>query len=140
MAQGPVGAEKPGPPPGSGRAVRPGAGPLLARPLLARLHLTRILETPELARIVQSLEPRVLHRLVRHCGLEDSGAIVALATTEQLERVFDHDLWRNEQAGEEERLDADRLALWLQGLARAGEDVAARRLVQMGLGLLTAAP
>jgi hypothetical protein len=104
------------------------------RPLLAR-----ILETPELARIVQSLEPRVLHRLVRHCGLEDSGAIVALATTEQLERVFDHDLWRNERTGEEERLDADRFALWLEVLAEAGHEVAARRLVEMDFEFVTAA-
>src|SRR5262245_13741148 len=120
MARGPAETEKP--------------GPLLARPLLAR-----ILETPELARIVQSLEPRVLHRLVRHCGLEDSGAIVALASTEQLERVFDHDLWRNERTGEEERLDADRFALWLEVLAEAGPDVAARRLVEMDFDFVTAA-
>src|SRR5262245_43698687 len=125
MARGPVETDKP--------------GPLLARPLLAR-----ILQTPELARLVQPLAPPVrhrlvLHRLVRHCGLEDSGAIVALATTEQLERVFDHDLWRNEGGGGEERLDADRFALWLEVLSEAGCDVAARRLVEMDFDFVTAA-
>jgi hypothetical protein len=99
----------------------------------------RILETPDLARVVQSLEPAVLQQLVLRCGLEDCGPIVALATTEQLMRVFDGDLWRAERAGGEERLDTERFALWLGVLAEAGADVAARRLLEMDFDFVTAA-
>ncbi len=101
--------------------------------------LGRILEAPELARVVQSLEPAVLHRLVRRCGLEDCGPIVALATTEQLMRVFDDDLWAAEEVGGEEQLDVERFALWLEVLAEAGADVAARKLMAMDFDFVTAA-
>ncbi|HEY7514711.1 MAG TPA: DUF6178 family protein, partial [Vicinamibacteria bacterium] len=101
--------------------------------------LERILETPDLARAVQSLEPAVLHQLVRRCGLEDSGPILALATTEQLVRLFDDDLWRAERPGEEERFDTDRFGQWLEVLAEAGGEIAARRIVEMDFDFVTAA-
>lgn len=104
-----------------------------------RTLLARILETPDLARVVQRLEPGVLHRLVRKCGLEDSGQIIALASTQQLMHIFDHDLWRSETAGEEERFDADRFGLWLEVLAEAGPDVAARKIAEMDFDFVTAA-
>jgi hypothetical protein len=105
-----------------------------ARPLVSRL-----LDTPDLARVVQALEPRALHRLVRACGLEDCGEIVALATTEQLLRVFDDDLWHSDAAGEEERFDAGRFGLWLEVLAEVDVALAARKLVEMDFDLVTAA-
>jgi len=104
-----------------------------------RTLLGRILETPDLARVVQGLEPSVLHRLVRQCGLEDSGPIIALATTEQLMRIFDHDLWSSETAGEEEQFDADRFGLWLEVLAEAGAEVAAGKIAEMDFDFVTAA-
>jgi hypothetical protein len=42
--------------------------------------LNRILESPSLVKMVQDLPPPVLTRLVRHIGLEDAAAIVAMAT------------------------------------------------------------
>ncbi len=101
--------------------------------------LERILETPDLARVVQGLEPRVLHRLVRKCGLEDSSPIIALSTPDQLMRIFDDDLWRSEEAGGDERLDADRFALWLEVLCEAGPDLAARKVAEMDFDFVTAA-
>jgi hypothetical protein len=101
--------------------------------------LARILDTPDLPKVVQSLEPRVLHQLVRYCGLEDCGEIIALATTEQLMRVFDDDLWRNEKIGEEDEFDADRFGLWLEVLAEVGVSAAAEKVVQMDFGFVTAA-
>jgi hypothetical protein len=101
--------------------------------------LDRLLDTPNLARAVQSLEPDVLHELVRRCGLEDCGPIVVLATTEQLMRVFDHDLWRSEKAGGEEEFDADRFAVWLEVLVEAGADVAAGKVAAMDFDFVTAA-
>jgi len=101
--------------------------------------LTRLLDTPDLARAVRALDPRALNRLVRTCGLEDCGVVVALATTDQLVRVFDDDLWRSDAAGEEERFDAARFGLWLEVLADVDVALAARTLVEMDFDLLTAA-
>src|SRR5262245_5792209 len=101
--------------------------------------VSRILETPELARVVQRLEPPALHRLVQSCGLEDCGPIVALATTEQLVRVFDDDLWRADTPGREEQLDGDRFSLWLEVLSEASPELAARRLLEMDFDFVTAA-
>jgi hypothetical protein len=111
----------------------------LRMPETPRDLVSRILETPDLARVVQSLEPSVLHRLVLRCGLEDCGPILALATTEQLVRVFDDDLWRGDGPGAEEQLDGERFSSWLEVLCEAGPDVAARRLVEMDFDFVTAA-
>jgi hypothetical protein len=112
--------------------VKPAARP--ARDVLARL-----LDSPDLALSVQSLEPEALVRLVQACGLEECGAIVSLATTEQLVRVFDHDLWRQDAAGAEERFDVDRFAVWLEVLCEAGPDLAAAKLAEMDFDFVTAA-
>lgn len=64
-------------------------------------------------------------------GLEDAGEIVALATTEQLARVFDEDLWKSERAGEDEKLDPARFLVWLHVMLEAGDTFAAARLVEL---------
>jgi hypothetical protein len=111
----------------------------LGRPDPPRRLLARLLDAPHLAATVQRLDPKLLYRLVRHCGLADCGEILALATTEQLTRIFDDDLWTSAQAGADEELDADRFALWLEVLAELGPEVAARKLVDMDFDLVTAA-
>ncbi|MFI5306011.1 MAG: DUF6178 family protein [Polyangiales bacterium] len=101
--------------------------------------LARMLETPDLVRTVQGLHPRMLARVIDTIGLEDAGEIAALVTTRQLEAVFDHDLWRAERPGEDERLDADRFVLWLTVLSEAGETFAARKLLELDEDLVTLA-
>jgi hypothetical protein len=101
--------------------------------------LSRLLDTPNLAEVVPALDPKVLHRLVRHCGLEECSAIVALATPQQLTQIFDDDLWRSDAPGQEEQLDADRFGVWLEVLADAGESVAAQKLVAMDFDFVAAA-
>ena len=101
--------------------------------------IDRILDTPHLAQAVPQLPPEMLHRVIRNCGLEDCGAIVALATPEQLMRVFDLDLWRADQAGENEQFDADRFGVWLDVLVDAGVALAAQKLASMNADLLTVA-
>jgi hypothetical protein len=108
---------------------------MLARISPARL-VARILDQPELVAIVQGLEAPVLRRLVEHVGLEDAGEIVSLATTEQLARVFDDDLWRSVQPGEDETFDARRFALWLEVLLGAGEELAVEKVAAMDEDLL----
>ena len=66
----------------------------------------------------------VLGKLIDRIGLEDAGELVALASTAQLERVFDDDLWRAERAGGDETFRPERFALWLRVMLEAGEEVA----------------
>src|SRR5512147_2601443 len=85
---------------------RPGDSPA---PLATRERhrlLDRILDTPHLAHVVPRLQPELLHRVIQYCGLEDCGELVALATPEQLARVFDLDLWHASQPGQNEQFDA----------------------------------
>lgn len=99
--------------------------------------LDRILDTPQLAQVVPRLAPELLHRVIERVGLEDSGELVALATPEQLRRVFDRDLWRAGRAGRDEQFDPERFAVWLEVMLDAG--VAAEKLAAMDLDLVVAA-
>jgi hypothetical protein len=104
-----------------------------------RESLARILETPHLARLVPLLPPASLHHVIQHCGLEDCGELVALATPQQLSAVFDLDLWRSAQPGTEEQFDAARFAVWLGVLAESGAAFAAQKLAEMDTATVIAA-
>jgi hypothetical protein len=101
--------------------------------------LARILEQPGLVTAVQALPPAALSKLVDHVGLEDAGEIIALATTEQLERVFEQDLFRSEQAGEAEHFDARRFPIWLEVMLAEGEAFTAKKLAELPEDLITLA-
>src|SRR5437899_3187478 len=96
-----------------------------------RTLLARILEQPGLVSAVQALPPAALLRLIDRVGLEDAGELVALATVEQLRRVFDEDVWRSARPGEDERFDAARFTLWLEVMVEAGERFAADKLAEL---------
>jgi len=100
--------------------------------------LDRILNTPNLDHVVPRLRPDLLHRVIQTCGLEDCGEIVALATPEQLARIFDLDLWRAAQPGLDEQFDADRFGVWLEVLVESGAAVAAQKLAEMDVDLVIA--
>ena len=100
--------------------------------------LQRILDTPQLAKAVPQLPAELLHRVIQRHGLEDSAEIVALATPEQLARVFDLDLWQRDRAGLDEHFDPERFGTWLHVLLEGGEESAARILAGMAPGLLIA--
>jgi Family of unknown function (DUF6178) len=104
-----------------------------SRPLLARL-----LNTPDLAKIVPHLEPEVVHRVIQVCGLEDCAELVALATPEQISRVLDIDLWRVRARDADEQFDADRFGTWLEVLMQSGAAVAAQKLMGLDIELVTA--
>jgi hypothetical protein len=100
--------------------------------------LDRILDTPQLARVVPQLQPEVLHRLIQHCGLEDCGELLALVTPGQLTRLFDLDLWHAAAPGSDEQFDADRFGAWLEVMVDAGVSWAAATLAEMDVDLLVA--
>lgn len=104
-----------------------------SRPLLERL-----LNTPDLAKIVPHLQPDVLHRVIQNCGLEDCADFVALATPEQLSRVMDLDLWRVRSTGGNEELDAERFGVWLETLMQSGAAVAAQKVIGLDIELVIA--
>jgi len=112
------------------RLVRSGSGSS------SRL-LARILERPELVSVVGKLSPTVLGQLIEHVGLEDAGELVAVASTQQLERVWDRDLWRRSEQDASERFAPERFALWLSIMLEAGEAQTVERLRELPLDLLT---
>lgn len=101
--------------------------------------LERLLDTPNLPQVVRSLDPEILHRLVRVVGLEDCGELVSLATPAQLMRVFDADLWRSGRPGSTDGFDADRFGLWLEVLVESGASNAALKLAGLDVDFVTAA-
>lgn len=100
--------------------------------------LARITGNPQLARAVPRLPPEVLHAVITHCGLQECGALLTLATTEQLSAVFDLDLWKTDCPGAEARFDAARFCEWLEVLVDADPTVAAARLANMDVALVVA--
>lgn len=104
-----------------------------------RQLLARILDEPTLSAQISALSPPVLAQLIERVGLEDAGEIVAFATTEQLARVFDEDLWQSERPGEDETFDAKRFVLWLEIMLGAGEAFVAERLAELPVDLVTLA-
>jgi hypothetical protein len=96
-----------------------------------------MLDEPSLVATVRSLTPSALGKIIGHVGLEDSGEILSLATTEQIRRIFDDDLWRTDRPGRDEVFDADRFALWLEVMLEAGEDFVAETLADLPEDLVT---
>ena len=107
-------------------------------PRRARNLLDRILDTPLIAHVIPRLPPESLHRVIQTCGLEDCGELVALATPEQLARVFDLDLWRHEQPGQDEELDIERFGQWLEVLLECGASLAAEKVTAIDVDLMVA--
>ncbi|HJZ77323.1 MAG TPA: DUF6178 family protein [Vicinamibacterales bacterium] len=99
----------------------------------------RLLDTPDIARVLPRLPPDVLHRLIDRCGLEACAEIVALITPRQLERLLDIDLWRAPAPGADERLDAERFGQWVEMLLQLDPSAAAERLAAMDLDLVVGA-
>lgn len=93
--------------------------------------LMRILDRPGFVAAVRELPGAVLGKLIDRIGLEDAGELVTVATTAQLERVFDEDLWRAQRAGGDETFRPERFALWLRVMAEAGDDALVKRLCEL---------
>lgn len=101
-------------------------------------RLVRLLEAPHLPRLVPTLPPETLHRIIDRCGLDACGGLVALATPAQLTSVLDLDLWRPVEPGGTERLDVGRFGEWLEVLADADTTLAAHTLAALDPALVVA--
>lgn len=101
--------------------------------------LLRILERPGLVAAVRELPGAVLGKLIERIGLEDAGELVALASTAQLERIFDDDLWQAERAGGDETFRPERFVLWLRVMFEAGDEALVGRLCELPRDLLALA-
>jgi hypothetical protein len=101
--------------------------------------LMRILDRPELVAAVRELPAPVLGSLIDRIGLEDAGELVALASSEQLQGVFDQDLWRAAAPGEDEQFRPERFALWLEIMLEGGEAFLIEQLCALPRDLLTLA-
>jgi hypothetical protein len=99
--------------------------------MTAALVLSQLVDRPQLVRGVRALPPLAFAALVRSVGVADAGALVALATTEQLVAAFDEDLFANARPGEREVFDAGRFATWLEILLEAGDGVVAARIAEL---------
>lgn len=64
---------------------------------------------------------------------------MALATTQQLERVFDEDLWRSSSPGADEEFNPERFGLWLEILFELGSSTAAEKIAEMDLDFVSMA-
>lgn len=105
----------------------------------SRQLLARVLDAPELAPQVRALPGALLGRLIDHVGLEDAAELVALASTEQLSEIFDHELWQSTRPGEDERFDSERFLTWLEIMLEGGERCVAEHLAELPQELLTLA-
>lgn len=101
--------------------------------------LQRVLGSPALVTAVRELPPPALAKLIDSVGLESAGELVALATTSQLERVFDEDLWRADAVGDDPHFDPERFATWLEVLLEAGEAAVVRRLCELPIDFVVLA-
>jgi Family of unknown function (DUF6178) len=101
--------------------------------------LVRILDRPELVAAVRELPAPVLGELIDRLGLEEAGELVALASSEQLQGVFDRDLWRAAAPGEDEHFRPERFALWLEVMSEGGEDFLIGQLCALPRDLLALA-
>jgi hypothetical protein len=104
----------------------------------SRALLERILDTPQLEKVVPQLPPELLHRIIEHVGLEDCGPLLELVTPKQLARVFDLDLWHAARPGLDEQFDAARFGRWLEVLVESGAGVAAQKVAEMDADLVAA--
>ena len=101
------------------------------------LSLDRLMNAPDLRRIVPQLQPEVLHRVIQYFGLEQCGEFVALASPAQITHVLDADVWRAGGGGADARFDVDRFGLWLTVLMQSGVALAVEKLKGLDVELVT---
>jgi hypothetical protein len=103
----------------------------LAHRTVSKSLIERVIDAPELARIVHGLTPHAFSSLMQRVGLDDAGALLALATREQLETAFEDDLFAGAGPGTREAFDRSRFIVWLEAMLAEGETFTAERIARL---------
>jgi hypothetical protein len=98
-------------------------------------RLVRVLDALNLDRVVPHLAPETVHQLVRRFGMDVCAPLVGAATPEQIRSLVDLDLWCPAEAGGDDRFDGGRFVEWIELLADADVDIAARTLAAMDVAV-----
>lgn len=101
------------------------------KPAGTRSFLKLLLEDPGLPEKIRTMSSHEMMHVIEEVGLEDSGEIVALASTQQIELLFDLDLWKAQKAGSDEVFDPARFGIWLEVLLELGANRAAEKISEM---------
>jgi hypothetical protein len=104
----------------------------LAKSRSAKQLLKTLTDNPALPAFIQTMATPVLHRLIEHVGLRDSGDLIALTTTEQMRDIFEVSLWETPIPGEAETLRPERFIEWLDVMLEVGNTFTAERLMELG--------
>lgn len=91
----------------------------------------RLLSDPHLPEKIEAMNASEIMGMIEKVGLEDSGEIVAFASSKQLEHLFDLDLWKAQKAGSDEIFDPARFGVWLEVLLELGPRKAGDKLSEM---------
>lgn len=102
----------------------------LVRSAQGRRKADLLLDAVDGERLVAHLPAQDFYLLIRELGANDSGELLALATTEQLTACLDLDGWDGDS------FDAVKGGDWLQHLLEAGEEKVLRTVGEMELELL----
>jgi hypothetical protein len=98
--------------------------PWRAALLRARHHYKAeaLLDLPDADHAIPALPVQVLHEAITEIGLHDAGPLLDLATPEQVQGLFDLDVWQRDRVNDARTLE------WLDALCELGPDSLGRNL------------
>ena len=78
----------------------------------ARQLIDSMTDSEALPAFVPRIDPRTLKHLVDEVGLEDAGALVVQASSQQIAHLLDESIWWGARPGDPERLNQATRAHW----------------------------
>lgn len=96
----------------------------------SRRLLTQLLDEPDLDAQLSCVTGAEWKAIVTAVGLEDTGELLALASSEHLLELLDEELWISDGSSRE-TIDAERFVTLLEVLSESGTDALARKLAAL---------
>ena len=93
--------------------------------------IKQIMDDPHLPALIESLPPESLSELIGEIGIENSHAIVAHVSNDQLKGVLDIQLWQG-TPGQQESLKVDDFFPWLENWNELGAEFVSEKLQALG--------
>jgi hypothetical protein len=81
-----------------------------------------LLDLPDADQAVPALPVQILHEAITEIGLHDAGPLLELATPEQVQGLFDLDVWQRDKVSDERTLE------WLTALTELGFEALGRAM------------